>query len=108
MISGYNASLGRNQQQWKSGYADLRYDINGHLESAYDHGGNRSIQYTSDAQGLILVRDEITGIIARPNYQYNYNPGSVRCSPDDPLRQLQAAQVLIVQLPGCVSTIFRI
>jgi len=29
---------------------------------------------------LILVRDEITGIIARPNYQYNqanYNPGSV-------------------------------
>ncbi|MCB5191903.1 hypothetical protein LG198_14335, partial [Methylobacillus arboreus] len=79
-IAGYNASLGRNQQQWKSGYADLRYDVNGHLESAYDHGGNRSIQYTSDAQGLILVRDEITGIIARPNYQYNqanYNPGSV-------------------------------
>ncbi|MGY1490817.1 LysM peptidoglycan-binding domain-containing protein, partial [Methylobacillus pratensis] len=79
-ISGYNASLGRNQQQWKSGYADLRYDVNGHLESAYDHGGNRSIQYISDAQGLILVRDEITGIIARPNYKYNqanYNPGSV-------------------------------
>jgi len=44
LIAGYNASLGRNQQHWKSGYADLRYDVNGHLESAYDHGGNRSIQ----------------------------------------------------------------
>jgi hypothetical protein len=33
-----------------------------------------------DAQGTILVRDEITGSIERPNYRYNsaaFNPGSV-------------------------------
>lgn len=33
-------------------------DVNGHLQSAIDEVGQRSFRYTTNAQGLILKREE--------------------------------------------------
>ncbi|ROH85917.1 LysM domain-containing protein, partial [Pseudomethylobacillus aquaticus] len=75
----YNQSIGKNHTKWKPGYSDINFDVNGHIKNAIDRVGNRTIQYVSDAQGMILLRDEITGTITPPNYRHhpaNYNPGT--------------------------------
>jgi YD repeat-containing protein len=76
----YNASIKKSNAAWKPGYSDISYDVNGHMTGAIDRQGNRNIQYVTDAQGKILLREEVTGTIPRPTYRYygeTYNPGSV-------------------------------
>nr|WP_272227477.1 LysM peptidoglycan-binding domain-containing protein [Methylophilus methylotrophus] len=76
----YNKDIKKNNAVWKPGYSDISYDVNGHMTGAIDRQGNRNIQYVTDAQGKILLREEVTGIIPRPAYRYyseTYNPGSV-------------------------------
>ncbi|MFV1922206.1 MAG: LysM peptidoglycan-binding domain-containing protein [Methylotenera sp.] len=78
----YNATLKGANNVWRNGYSDVYYDVNGHISHAIDRAGNRNIRYVSDAQGVLLVRDEITGTIARPNFKYGYvqntyTPGSI-------------------------------
>ena len=66
---GYNPALEGNNRFWKPGYSELKYDVNGHLVGANDAGAdsNRgsaddsSFRYVNDAQGLILLRDEMAG-----------------------------------------------
>ncbi|EUJ10338.1 Rhs family protein [Methylophilaceae bacterium 11] len=79
----YDSAIGnRANSYWGNGYSDISYDVNGHISGAVDRVGNRNIRYVSDAQGVVLVRDEITGTINRPNYRYGfyqstYNAGTV-------------------------------
>lgn len=53
---------------WMPGYARFVYDVNGHLQQMNDPAYNpanptetmaRSVNYITDAQGLVLMRDEI-------------------------------------------------
>ncbi|MCW7538237.1 LysM peptidoglycan-binding domain-containing protein [Aquabacterium sp. A7-Y] len=55
----YNPSLKGNNAAWGKGFSNLEYDVNGHLKMAIDVQANRRFRYISDAQGLILVRDEV-------------------------------------------------
>jgi YD repeat-containing protein len=76
----YNKISKKNNRIWKNGYTDITFDVNGHIDAAVDRVGKRNIRYITDAQGLILLRDEITGTIDRPNYRYfasTYTPGSI-------------------------------
>jgi YD repeat-containing protein len=80
---GYNPTLRDNNAFWKSGYSELKYDVNGHLAGANDAGsdGNRgtaddrSFRYVSDAQGLILLRDEIAANSVNKVQRYYYVDG---------------------------------
>jgi YD repeat-containing protein len=72
---GYNATLRGNNDLWKSGYSELKYDVNGHLAGAVDRSGNRSFRYVNDAQGLILFRDEIAGGTINRVQRYYYVDG---------------------------------
>jgi YD repeat-containing protein len=60
-LQAYNPALKQNNSLWKPGYSDLSYDVNGHLSGAVDRVGNRSFTYVNDAQGQIMLRDEIAG-----------------------------------------------
>ena len=76
----YNKAIKKSNNKWANGYSDITYDVNGHINGAVDRVGKRNFRYVSDAQGLILFRDEITGTIDRPNYRYyasTYNAGSI-------------------------------
>ncbi|WP_229008360.1 LysM peptidoglycan-binding domain-containing protein [Methylophilus sp. Leaf408] len=80
---GYNPTLKKNNAFWKPGYSDLKYDVNGHLAGANDAGadGNRgsaddrSFRYVTDAQGLILLRDEIAGTSVNRVQRFYYVNG---------------------------------
>lgn len=72
---GYNATLRGNNGLWKAGYSELKYDVNGHLAGAVDRSGNRSFRYVNDAQGLILLRDEIAGNAINRVQRYYYVDG---------------------------------
>ncbi len=78
-VAGVHPAIKKNSSAWRPGYSDINFDVNGHIKNAIDRVGNRTIQYVSDAQGMILLRDEITGTITPPNYRHhpaNYNPGT--------------------------------
>ena len=75
----YNPAIKKNNRIWRPGYSDISYDVNGHISGAVDRVGNRHFIYTNDANGQILVRDEITGAIDRATYRTKayQNPGTV-------------------------------
>jgi YD repeat-containing protein len=50
-----------NAPGWLPGYSNFEYDANGHLKQVDDPMGGRAIRYVTDAQGQVLVRDEISG-----------------------------------------------
>lgn len=60
---------GGKRRRAKPGYSYHTYDANGHLASAIDAGADgalgtaddRTFRYVSDAQGLVMLRDEIAG-----------------------------------------------
>jgi YD repeat-containing protein len=54
---------------WKPGLSHFIYDVNGHVKEADDLASpvKRSIKYTTDAQGLILLREEYQGSTATLN-----------------------------------------
>ncbi|WP_124553669.1 LysM peptidoglycan-binding domain-containing protein [Methylophilus methylotrophus] len=80
---GYDPSLRGNNAFWKPGYSELKYDVNGHLKGANDAGSDarigtgddRSFRYVNDAQGLILLRDEIAGGVVNKVQRYYYVNG---------------------------------
>jgi len=45
---------------WQKAISRVK-NVNGHLAVAVDRSGKRSFRYVNDAQGLILLRDEIAG-----------------------------------------------
>jgi len=60
---------------WKPGFSDMQYDVNGHLKLAidhqYDNGGGRSLGYINDHNGQVLRRFEIqSGQTLKTNYFY--------------------------------------
>ncbi|MBK4734904.1 phospholipase effector Tle1 domain-containing protein [Noviherbaspirillum pedocola] len=63
----YNA----NAPGWKSGTSHLLYDANGHLREARDEVARTSFYYVTNAQGLILRRQEaMPGQLRLQNYYY--------------------------------------
>jgi YD repeat-containing protein len=80
---GYDPVLKGNNAFWKPGYSELKYDVNGHLIGANDAGADgsrgtaddRSFRYVNDAQGLILLRDEIAGSVVNKVQRYYYVNG---------------------------------
>jgi YD repeat-containing protein len=50
----YNA----NAPGWKAGTSHLLYDVNGHLKEARDEVGQAGFRYTTNAEGLIMTREE--------------------------------------------------
>jgi YD repeat-containing protein len=80
---GYNPTLKGNNNFWKPGYSELKYDVNGHLVGANDAGNDgirgtaddRTFRYVNDAQGLILFRDEIAGGTINRVQRYYYVDG---------------------------------
>ena len=46
---------------WADGFSHFHYDVNGHLTQAIDEHGGRQIHYRTNAQGLILRREETAG-----------------------------------------------
>ncbi|WP_124553492.1 LysM peptidoglycan-binding domain-containing protein [Methylophilus methylotrophus] len=72
---GYNPKLKGNNAAWKPGYSELKYDVNGHLAGAVDRSGNRNFRYVNDAQGLILLRDEVAGGSVNRVQRYYYVDG---------------------------------
>jgi hypothetical protein len=60
---------------WAAGYSQTQYDANGHILSAMDNTGNRRFNYTTDAQGLILTRNELAGNSVNRVQRYYYVDG---------------------------------
>ncbi|MBI2308392.1 MAG: LysM peptidoglycan-binding domain-containing protein, partial [Rhodocyclales bacterium] len=79
----WNPLLKGNNAYWRPGYAYHAYDVNGHLQEAADAGADgalgtaddRSFRYVSDAQGLILLRDEIAAGRVNRVQRYYYANG---------------------------------
>jgi YD repeat-containing protein len=57
---------------WKPGISHHTYDVNGHLQAAIDESGKRTFRYTTNAQGLILKRDEIDNGAVYRHHDYYY------------------------------------
>lgn len=74
----YDPALGGNNAYWKPGYSELTYDVNGHLMRAEDRHGNRTLSYITDAQGIILRREERTGGTLVQSRDIYYRPITVR------------------------------
>jgi YD repeat-containing protein len=53
--------INENAPNWLPGYSNFEYDVNGHLKQVDDPMGGRAIRYVTDAQGQVLVRDDISG-----------------------------------------------
>lgn len=79
----YNPALGDRNARWKPGYAKHEYDVNGNLARALDagpdgvlgNGDDRQLRYLTDAQGLILRRDEVAGSAINRVHRYYYATG---------------------------------
>jgi YD repeat-containing protein len=96
-----------NAPGWASGYSHFDYDLNGHLKQVSDSAGKRSISYTTDAQGLILVRNEMAngivnastgavngGTVSRNHVFYYFNGHTVGdVGNDGPLKISYAEQL---------------
>ncbi|MGC4061891.1 MAG: hypothetical protein QM749_13995 [Aquabacterium sp.] len=82
-LKGYNAALGVNNAQWKNGVARYTYDVNGHLSQAFDIGkdgvagtaDDRTFKYTSNAEGIILVRDQLLNNVVDKHHAYYFVGG---------------------------------
>ncbi|WP_315385005.1 LysM peptidoglycan-binding domain-containing protein [Microvirgula aerodenitrificans] len=60
---------------WKAGVSHYRYNQNGHMLEARDEAGQRHFRYTSNAQGLVLQRDEISENRLNLRHDYYYLDG---------------------------------
>ncbi|MGE8357818.1 MAG: LysM peptidoglycan-binding domain-containing protein, partial [Microvirgula sp.] len=60
---------------WQAGVSHYRYNQNGHLLEARDEAGQRHFRYTSNAQGLVLQRDEISENRLNLRHDYYYLDG---------------------------------
>ncbi|MCW7537066.1 polymorphic toxin type 43 domain-containing protein [Aquabacterium sp. A7-Y] len=55
----YHPKLKSKNSAWGKGYSQIEYDVNGNVKAAIDVEGDRRFRYVTDAQGLILRRDEV-------------------------------------------------
>jgi YD repeat-containing protein len=82
-ISGYNPVLEGNNGQWAPGVSSLKYDVNGHLVSATDAGKDGTVgtaddirfAYITNAQGVVLRRDQYYGSSVAKTRSYYYLNG---------------------------------
>jgi YD repeat-containing protein len=66
-----------NSYRWADGASQLSYDFNGHLKAAVVTGGApRTITYTSDAYGQVLIREERINGALGPRQLYYYLNGN--------------------------------
>jgi YD repeat-containing protein len=66
-----------NAGNWAPGYSSLTYDANGHLVQMVDQVSGRTLDYTDDAYGQVLQRQEwdSSGSVMGPLQQYYYFNG---------------------------------
>jgi large repetitive protein len=67
-----------NSGSWAPGLSKLEYDANGHIMRLTDTsyaGGPRVVNYTNDAYGQVLVREEKVGGVIGPRQLYYYFNG---------------------------------
>ncbi|MEN2428929.1 LysM peptidoglycan-binding domain-containing protein, partial [Chromobacterium vaccinii] len=84
-----------NAPGWKDGTSHLRYDANGHLAEAIDEVANRSLRYVSNAQGLVLRREELNKGSTYKKQDYYYLDGKqVGAVGNDGLVRVNYAQAL--------------
>lgn len=58
---------------WQPGFSQFFYDVNGHITQVVDNVAGRTLQYENNAQGEILIRNEIGAggtVINFENYYY--------------------------------------
>ncbi|RZL03690.1 MAG: RHS repeat protein [Rubrivivax sp.] len=72
----YNPSINKDLNKWKPGTSFFNYDVNGHASSVEDVVGKRSLRYATNAQGLILVRDEIANATVNKTQNFFYFDGA--------------------------------
>ncbi len=60
---------------WKPGFSNFIYDVNGHLTQLSDMVADRHLSYKLDAQGLILQRNELIGSKSSKTQYYYYLNG---------------------------------
>lgn len=72
----YNPGINKDLNKWKPGTSFFNYDVNGHASSVEDVAGNRSLRYATNAQGLILVRDEIANATVNKTQNFFYFDGA--------------------------------
>ncbi|OQS08061.1 hypothetical protein B0T37_22015 [Chromobacterium violaceum] len=84
-----------NAPGWKDGTSHLKYDANGHLAEAIDEVANRSLRYVSNAQGLVLRREELNKGSTYKKQDYYYLDGKqVGAAGNDGLVRVNYAQAL--------------
>ncbi|WKB56040.1 LysM peptidoglycan-binding domain-containing protein [Eleftheria terrae] len=71
----YDPKLRGNNSLWGKGYSNMEYDENGHVKAAIDVVEKRSFRYVSNAQGLIMQRDEIEASKVNRIHRYYYVNG---------------------------------
>ncbi|MCW7537965.1 LysM peptidoglycan-binding domain-containing protein [Aquabacterium sp. A7-Y] len=72
----YNPTLKGRNSAWGKGYASIEYDVNGHVKAAIDVQQDRRFKHVTDAQGLILRRDEVVqGGFNNRRHRYYYVNG---------------------------------
>jgi YD repeat-containing protein len=82
-LTGYNPILKQNNSLWKPGSTVYSYDVNGHLTQAVSTGSDgilgtaddTTFRYATDAQGLILRRDQISNSNINMVHNYYYLDG---------------------------------
>ncbi|RZL02851.1 MAG: RHS repeat protein [Rubrivivax sp.] len=72
----YNSSLNSDPSKWRPGSSYFEYDVNGHAKLVQDIAGNRALRYATNAQGLILVRDEIANATVNKTQNFFYFDGA--------------------------------
>jgi YD repeat-containing protein len=81
----YGETPYRAQTGWRPGKSYLTYDVNGHLASALDVGKDEKIDteddvtftYVSNAQGLVLRREQSKGVTIGMTHRYMYLNGAM-------------------------------
>lgn len=62
-------------KNWAPGYSQFQYDANGNLKQVNDNVGNRALRYVTNAEGLILKRDEIANLSVNKTHYWYYANG---------------------------------
>jgi len=84
--------------EWKPGYSDTRYDVNGNVEEVVDHYNARVLRYANNHKGQVLSRtEEGNGYFNQHNYYYLNGIGIGDVGNDGPDRTDYAMQLAASQ-----------
>jgi YD repeat-containing protein len=91
---------------WAPGLSSLSYDVNGYLKTAIDTTGGRTLNYVSNATGLVLARTEDRGAARFYHFWYyagGRRIGDVTTDPTDTFRTSYAESLAKAEAQSKVS-----